>query len=52
MKAVLGVEDFNPIDVMIEALKPIEVVTDNIPKVYSHSEKIDEWELEEYEQWN
>ncbi len=52
MKAVLGVEDFNPIDVMIEALKPIEVVTDNIPRVYSHSEKIDEWELEEYEQWN
>ena len=30
MKAILNAEDFNPIDVMLEALKPIELDYTNL----------------------
>ena len=36
MEAVLNAEDFNPISVMLEALKPIELNYINLPKDFSY----------------
>ena len=47
MKAILAVEDFNPIEVMIEALEPINVNYSNLPKTFEHTEIVESWELEE-----
>lgn len=38
MKAILAVEDFNPIDVMLESLQPIKVNTKYLPESYKFNE--------------
>ena len=40
MKAVLNAEDFTPMDVMLEALKPIDVDYKNLPKDFSYVSEI------------
>ena len=40
MKAVLNAEDFTPMDVMMEALKPIDVDYKNLPKDFSYVSEI------------
>ena len=47
MKAILAVEDFNPIEVMKEALEPINVDYSNLPKTFEHTGIVESWELEE-----
>jgi len=37
MKAVLACEDFNPLDIMYEALKPIKVDYTNLPTQFRHN---------------
>jgi len=36
MKAILEAENFTPMDVMMEALKPIELNYTNLPKDFSY----------------
>ena len=40
MKAILNAEDFNPIDVMLEALKVIELEYRNLPTQFKYSKEI------------
>ena len=51
MKAILAVEDFNPIEVMKEALEPIKVNFKNLPETFEHTENVRSWELEEDWSW-
>jgi len=47
MKAILAIEDFNPIEVMKEALEPIKVNFKNLPETFEHTEIVESWELEQ-----
>ena len=40
MKAILNAEEFTPMDVMMEALKPIDVDYKNLPKDFSYVSEI------------
>ena len=40
MKAILNAEDFNPISVMMEALKDIEVNYNNLPSEFTYELEI------------
>jgi len=43
MKAILAVEDFNPMDIMIEALQPITIDIKGLPEVFKNPLKVDEF---------
>ena len=53
MKAILAVEDFNPMDIMIEALQPITIDARGLPEVFENPLKVDEFHelYEENEIW-
>jgi len=54
MKAILAVEDFNPIDVMLEALQPIKINTTNLPTDFTFIEPVSAYEtkwMEEDYSW-
>ena len=40
MKAVLNAEEFNPISVMLEALKDININYTNLPKIFEYDFEI------------
>ena len=40
MEAVLNAEDFSPISVMLEALKPIELDYTNLPEHFKYRREI------------
>ena len=40
MKAVLNAEDFNPVSVMMEALKDIEIDYTNLPSEFTYQLEI------------
>ena len=50
MKAILAVEDFNPMDVMTEALADIKVDFKYLPTSFEHNEAIENIESE-FAEW-